>query len=106
MAIVKHVKLYFDICDSHMSPPFNDGFVTPCEHHTVRTLDNISSSLIIWGTGTVKWVMFEDTYKAYNMIVEAYCVPELKHRLVSPQDIHTEKGYPMYFQNNSGLDRE
>ena len=39
-------------------------------------------------------------------MVEAYWVPVLKHRLVSPQDLHTDEGNPMSFQTLSGFEGE
>ena len=47
MTTVKHIKLYFDTCDSQMSKPFNGDFVTLNEDHTSRTLEGIYSGLII-----------------------------------------------------------
>ena len=50
--------------------------------------------------------MFDDTGKPYTMTVEAYWVPELKHGLVSPLDIHTEEGYIISLQTCSEFDGE
>ena len=101
MATVNHVELYFDTCDSHISTSFKEDFVNLNEDHTDRTLDIISSGIAIRGTDTVKYVMLDDTGKPYTMMVESYWVPELKHRLVSAQDLYTEEGNPMFFQNKS-----
>ena len=60
MSSVKHVKLYFYTCASHMSTPFKEYFVTINKDHTVGTLDGIASGLTIQGTGTVKYVMLDD----------------------------------------------
>ena len=101
MSEVKHVKLYFYTCTSHMSAPFKEDFITLNKYHTDRTLDEIASGINIRGNGTVKYVMLDDTGKSYTMMVEAYWVPRLKHRLLSPQDIHTKEGNLMSFQTNS-----
>ena len=53
METVKHVKLHFDTCSSHMSTPFKEDFVTLNEDHTSGTLDSITAGLTIQGTGTV-----------------------------------------------------
>ena len=98
--------MYFDTCVSHTFTPFKENFVTLNEDHTGRTLDGIAFGLTIRGTGTVKYVVIDDTGKPYNMMLEAYWVPELKHLLVSPQDIHTEEGNTMSFQNHSGFEGE
>ena len=106
MAKVKHVKIYFDTCASHTFTPFKEDFVTLNEDHTVRTLDRIAFGLTIRGTGTVKYVMLDNTGTPYNMMVEAYWVPELKHLLVSHQNLHTEEGNTMSFQTHSGFEGE
>ena len=92
MATVNHVKLYFDTCASHMSTPFKEYFVTMNEDHTSINLYGIYYGITIQCNGTVKYVMLDDTGKTYTMIVEAYWVPELRHQLVSLQDLHTEEG--------------
>ena len=86
-----------------MSKPFKEDFVTLNEDHTAVTLDVISCGITVQGTGTVKYIILDDTSKPYTMMVKAYWVPELKHRLVSPHDIHTEEKNPMSFQNHSGF---
>ena len=40
------------------------------------------------------------------MMVETSEVPELKHQLVSPQDIHTKEGNPISFQTHYGFEGE
>ena len=87
MATVNHIKLYFGSCASHMSTPFKEYFLTLNEYHTVITLDGIASGITIRDTGTVKYVMLDNNSKPYTMMVEKYLVSELKHRLVSPQDL-------------------
>ena len=106
MATVKHVKLYFYTCASHMYKPFKEDFVTLNEDHTDRTLNSIASGITIWGTGTFKYVMLDDAGKPYTMILESYWVPELKHWFISPQDIHTEDGNPMLLQTHSWFEVE
>ena len=57
--ILKHIKLYFDTCASHISTPFKEEFFTLNEDHTAGTLNGIYSGITIWGTGTVKYVMLD-----------------------------------------------
>ena len=97
MDTVNHINLYFDTCALHMYTPFKKYFITLNEENTVGTLNWIDSGLTIWFTGTVKYIMLDDTIKPYTMMVEEYWVPELKHQLLSPQFIHTEEGNPMSF---------
>ena len=106
METVKHVKLYFDACALHISTPFKKDFVTLNDDYTSGTLDSIASCLTIIGTGNVKYTMFDNPGKPYTMMVEAYCVPELKHRLVLPQDIQTEEVNTMYFRTHYGFEGE
>ena len=47
METVKHVKLYFDTCATHMSTPFKEDPGTLNEEHTSVTLDGIASGLAI-----------------------------------------------------------
>ena len=101
METVNHVKLNFDTYLSYMPTPFKEYFVTMNEDHTFVTLDGISSVITIQFTGTVKYVMLDNTGKLYTIMVEAYWVPELKHQLVSLQDLHTEEVNPMSFKNHS-----
>ena len=72
MATVKHVKLYFGICVSHMSTPFKEDFVPLNEDITFVTLYGIASGLTIQVTGTVKYVVIVSTGKPYTMMVETY----------------------------------
>ena len=90
MATVNHVHLYFDTCDFHMSTSFKEYFITLNVDNTVGTLNIIYSGLTIQDTGAFKYVMLGDTVKPYTMMVKAYWDLELKHRLVSLQDIHNE----------------
>ena len=106
MVTLKNIKLYFDTCDSHISTSFKEDFVNLNEDHTDRTLDIISSGIAIRGTETVKYVMLDDTGKPYTMMVESYWVPELKHRLVSPQYLNTEEDNPVSFQTHSRFEIE
>ena len=98
METLKYVKPYF--------APFKEDFVTLNEDHISGTLNSISSSLTILDTGNVNYVMLGDTGKAYTMMLESYWVAELKYLLVSPQNIHTEEGNPVSFQNHSGFEGE
>ena len=72
MATVKHVKLYFDTCASHMSTPFKEDFVTLNEYHTAVTLNDIYSGLTVRGNINVKYFMLDDTVNIHTMMVEAY----------------------------------
>ena len=105
MATVNQVQLYSDTCNSHMSTTFKENFVTLNEDQTSGNLNGIASGITIRGTSTVKYVILENTGKPHT-IVEAYWVPELKHGLVSPQDIHTKERNPMSFQNQSTFEGE
>ena len=58
-----------------MFTSFKEYFVTLNEYHTSVTLNGIASGITIRGTGTVKYVMLDDTGKPYTMMVEAYWVP-------------------------------
>ena len=69
MATVNHIKLYYNTCASHMSTPFKEDFVTLNEEHTDGTLNGIASGITIWGTGTVKYIMLDDTGKPYTIMV-------------------------------------
>ena len=77
MATVKHVELYFDTYASHMYIPFKEELFTLNEDHTTGNINCIASGITIQGTGTVKYVMLDDTGKPYIMMVEAYWVPGL-----------------------------
>ena len=79
---VKQVKLYFDTCASHMSTPFKEDFVTLNEEHTDGNLGVIASSITIQGTGTIKYVMIDDTGKPYTMMVEEYWTCSIPRRPV------------------------
>ena len=79
MATVKHVKLYFGSCASHMSTPFKEYFIITNEDQTVVSLDGIASGFTIRGPGIVNYVTIDDNGKPYTMMVEAYLVSELKH---------------------------
>ena len=89
-----------------MPTQFKEYFVTMNEDHTSINLYGIYYGITIQCTGTVKYVMLDDTGKPYTMIVEAYWVPELRHQLVSLQDLHTEEGNTMSFQHHSGFEGE
>ena len=70
MATVNHVNLYFDTCALHMSTPFKEYFITLNEENTVENLNVIDSGLTIQVTGTVKYIILENTVKPYTMMVE------------------------------------
>ena len=56
--------------------------------------------------GTVQYVMKDDLGKEFTLEVQAYWVPELKQRLVSPQDLHTANGNLVFFQSYPGFQDE
>ena len=76
------------------------------EDHNDGTINGIASGLTILGNGTVKYVMLGDAGKLYTMMVEAYWAPELKHRLVPTQDLHTEEWNTMSLQTHYGFEGE
>ena len=53
METLKHIKLYFDTCASHMSKTLKEDLVTINEDQNFGNLDGIDYGLTIWGTGTV-----------------------------------------------------
>ena len=79
MSTVRHVKLYFDTCDSHMSTTFKESFVTLNEDHNAGILNIIAYGLTILFTSAVKYVMIYDTGQTYTMMEEACWVLQLKH---------------------------
>ena len=52
-----------------MYTTFKEDFVTMNEDHTAGTLEGIDSGITIIGTGTVNYVMLDDTGKSYTMMV-------------------------------------
>ena len=83
-----------------MYTSFKEDFVTLNEDHTSGTFGGIDCGITIRGNDTVNYVMLGDNGKLYTIMVEAYWVPELKHRLVSPQYLHSEEGNPMPLQTH------
>ena len=104
LASTRIVALYFDSCASHLSTPFREDFITLDESATSGTLDGIASGLEIKGTGIVRYVMQDDTGTNFTLEAQGYWVPQLKCRLVSPQDLHTIEGNPVEYRSAPGFE--
>ena len=102
LAVDENILLYFDSGASHMSTPFETDFVKLDKSMSSGKLDGIASGLEIKGTGTVKYVLQDDKGKEIVIKLQAYWVPALKCRLVSPQDLRTEDGNPVTYQSHPG----
>ena len=96
------IMLYYDTCASHTSSPFREDFEELDETATAGQLDGIASGLQIRGTGTVKYCIMGDDGKSFVIKLPAYWVPDLKCRLLTPQDLSTEDGHPVCFQTHPG----
>ena len=101
-ALDRSIQLYFDTGASHTSTPNKGDFMELDEDSTSGTLDGIASGLTIEGTGRVQYIVLDDNGKEVVIEVEAYYVPTLKYRLVSPQDMHSAVGNPIGYQSHPG----
>ena len=60
-------------------------FVTWDSSPTVPTLQGITSTATVQGSGVVRWVVRDDNGKEHTIETKAYFVPNAKVRLLSPQ---------------------
>ena len=77
--------------------PFKEDFVSLDETRQQGQLKGIANGLEIKGEGVIEYNIVADDGTKIALRTKAYYVPDIKMRLVSPQQLRTVDGHPVKF---------
>jgi len=91
------VLVMFDTGCTTAVTPFKEDFVSLDETHQQGQLKGIANGLAIKGEGIIEYNIIADDGTKIALRTKAYYVPDIKMRLVSPQQLRTVDGHPVKF---------
>ena len=91
------VLVMFDTGCTTAVTPFKEDFVSLDESQQQGQLKGIANGLEIKGEGIIEYNIVADDGTKIALRTKAYYVPDIKMRLVSPQQLRTVDGHPVKF---------